>query len=123
MNSVNELEHETPGDLLKNEEKWFKYLSVKNLVAICIASIPGLACFFVLRGFGHPLIGVLIWVLFGLAAYLLTTVILPPETYAYTGGGQYLYVVLIRKIYRRLTRQTYIKNLDLFTTKKEEEEG
>lgn len=120
MNSVDSLTHETPGDLLKNEEKWFRFLSVKNLVAICIACIPGLACFLIIKSFGQALIGGVVWFLFVLAGYLLTAIVLPPDTYAYTGGGQYLYIVILRKIYRRITRRTYIKNYNLFTSEKGE---
>lgn len=118
MNELNTLTHETPGDLMKNEEKWFKFLSLKNLVAVVVACLPGFAVFSIFRSFGLALVGGIIWILLEVVAYLLTTVVLPPETYAYTGGGQYLYIVLLRKVYRKLTRTTYIKNYKKFTSKK-----
>ncbi len=121
MNNLDQLEHETPGDLLKNEEKWFKYLSVKNLLAICIASIPGIVIFLILKGLGHPLVGALVWAVLGLIAYLLTAIVLPPQVYPYTGGGQYLYAIILRRVFRKLTRCTYIKNYDIFT--KQDKEG
>lgn len=112
--------HPTPGRLYSDEEKFFRFFSKRNLIAIIIACIPGLALLSVFTAIGLKSVGVILLCLFIAGAYILTTVTLPAETRPYSGGGLLLLTIIVRRLFRKFTKTTYIKNYDLLRTKEEE---
>ncbi len=107
------LTHPTPGDLGKDEEKFFKIFSKKALACCLAASIPGFVLFEFFSILGFTLVGILLWAVLVIIVFVATSYVLPVSGYRYKGGGQALYVIWLRKIYRRMNSCVYIKHYDV----------
>lgn len=94
----------------KDEEKWFKFFSKKNLIVlVCCEGVVGLG-FKLLQSVGlhieipYLVVGELIT-----AIITALTMIPQPETMYLTGGGQTLADILLKKIYRKTHKILYVK--------------
>ncbi len=107
------LTHPTPGDLSKDEEKFLKIFSKKSLAFCLIACLPGVVIYRLLAAFGLGIVGLLLWAALVITTFIATSYVLPVENYRYKGGGQPLYIVWIRKLYRKWNKNLYIKHNDV----------
>lgn len=104
------LTHPTLGELKQDEEKWLKFFSKKTLIVCILGALPGYLFFLlVITFFKSKLAGGIVWAVWELFLFLIMSIKLDVESHRLTGGGQYVYEVMLRKICKRLSRKTYIK--------------
>lgn len=109
--SMESLSHPTMGDLREDEEKWLKFFSKRSLLTCVVGLLPGYLIFSVVGAFLPSIVGGILWLVLEIFLFLITTVKLSVEDYRNNGGGQYIYMVLIRKIFRRTSRVYYFKGI------------
>ena len=86
----------------------FQQAFVAYLRCGATARIPD---FFCCECFLPSVVGGILWLVLEIFLFLITTVKLSVEDYRNNGGGQYIYMVLIRKIFRRTSRVYYFKGI------------
>ena len=113
MNAENPLSHSTMGDLREDEEKWLKFFTKRSLIACLVGVVPGYLIFSIFGAFlPTKLVGGIVWLALEIFLFIVTTVKLSVEDHRNTGGGQYIYVVMLRKIVRKFSKVYYIKMTD-----------
>lgn len=110
--SMNSLSHPTMEEIREDEEKWLRFFTKRSLTACVIGLLPGYLLFAVIGMFAPAWAGGIAWVLIEIAMYALATVRLSVEDNRYNGGGQYAYMVLLRKVFHRFSREVYVKMND-----------
>lgn len=107
--SLNTLSHPTMEEIREDEEKWLKIFTKRSLIACIIGLLPGYLLFSIIGIFAPAWAGGIVWLVIELVLYIVSTVKLNVEENRNTGGGQYLYIVLLRKMFRRFGREVYVK--------------
>ena len=109
--SMESLSHATMGDLREDEEKWLKIFTKKSLITCVIGLLPGYLIFSVLSAFLPVWVGGVIWLALEIFLFVVTTIKLSVEDYRNSGGGQFIYMVLIKKIFRKTQKVYYYKGI------------
>lgn len=107
--AMNSLSHPTMGDVREDEEKWFKFFTKRSLLACLIGIVPGYLLFSVAGMFLPTMAAGAVWLAVEVFLFIITTVRLSVEDKRNKGGGQFLYMVMLRKLIRRFSRTYYIK--------------
>ena len=107
--SLNTLSHSTMEEIREDEEKWLKFFTKRSLIACVIGAIPGYLIFSIIGSFAPMWAGGIVWAMIEIGMFALTTVKLSVEDNRNTGGGQYVYMVFLRKVFHRFNREVYVK--------------
>ena len=111
--SMDSLSHATMGDLREDEEKWLKFFTKRSLLACLIGAVPGYIIFAVTGAIlPTKIVGGILSLVLEIFLFVITTVKLGVEDHRNTGGGQYIYVVMLRKFIRKFSKVYYIKMTD-----------
>lgn len=93
---------------LTDEIKWFKYFSLRSLIAcICVAGL-GIPVIKLLDRFGITIYLIVFWVFLTIAVAMINLIRIPNTNWM-NGGGEHIDQVLIKKMIRRKNRCLYIK--------------
>ncbi len=109
--SMESLSHSTMGDLREDEEKWLKIFTKRSLLTCLVGMLPGYLLFTVLGIFFPSIVGGVVWLALEIFLYIVTTIKLSVEDYRNNGGGQYIYMVLIKKVFRKTSKVYYYKGI------------
>lgn len=109
--SMESLSHPTMGDLREDEEKWLKFFSKRSLLTCVVGLVPGYLLFSVIGAFLPSIVGGIVWLVLEIFLFVITTIKLSVEDYRNNGGGQYIYMVLLKKIVRKTSKVYYYKGI------------
>lgn len=109
--SMESLSHSTMGDLREDEEKWLKIFTKKSLITCLVGMLPGYLLFAILGLFLPGWVGGVVWLVLEIFLFIITTIKLSVEDYRNTGGGQFIYMVLIKKVFRKTQKIYYYKGI------------
>lgn len=97
----------------KDEDKWFRFFTKKQLVIMGTAALVGLSILMCSIKIGVPYVGFFLLLLIVISAGVCAMFKIPDDKYL-IGGGEYIGTILIRMLIKRLpwNRNIYIKNYD-----------
>ena len=105
---ANHFNYNTPDDFSKDEEKWFKFFSMKALISTIIFGFIGGFIFIPLfKFFGRMFIGVIITLIFAGIGFSMVSFEIPITT-ELPGAGHTPMTILFRILLRRLPRNRVI---------------
>ena len=107
--SLDSLSHGTMEEIREDEEKWLKFFTKKSLIGCVIGAIPGYLVFALVGTFAPAWVGGILWLIIEAAFFAVTTLKLSVEDNRNSGGGQYLYMVLLMKVFHKFNREVYVK--------------
>lgn len=95
-----------------DEDKYFRFFTKPDLAVIALTGAFTVLLFKLTElFFGKPFIGLIIGVLI-MGASLFCSMMRVPESLNFTGGGQKIATILIRRIIRRTSKKIYVKGYD-----------
>lgn len=95
---------------LKDEDKWFKYFTMKQLLAYGIAASVGIALTVLLYKVGLEIIGI-VFLIFNIAIVAIMQIKIPYDKYL-IGGGFRVFNIFQRLILKYRNRVIYTRNVN-----------
>ena len=97
-------------DPLKDEDKWFKFFTKKQLLYIVSSIAVGALLFVFFKKIGLEIIGIVLGLMVIIVVALFAMISMPPERYL-SGGGYSLEQLTMRLLHKRLKgHHIYVKN-------------